>query len=341
MAKNRVKKGRLISGILVVDKPPGMSSNRVLQKVKHIYGAAKAGHTGALDPIATGLLPICLGGATKFSQGLLDSDKRYTTRVQLGESRSTADIDGDVLESCIIPEFDAQKIESALAGLRGVITQIPPMYSALKVDGRKLYDLARKGIEYDIKKKAREITIHNLTLLDFGPDWIELDVTCSKGTYIRSLAEDVAKALGTLGYVAVLRRLTAGPYTQDMMINLQELEAMDPRELAKAGEAPDYSAVDDRLFASYTALPGVPIIYVDMQQADDLTYGRPITLSPQNMAANGLNEAGDQPLAQVQLRVRNFPQNAKYDYLLGLAELKAGGLIKPNRLLQVNGMPDA
>jgi tRNA pseudouridine55 synthase len=129
MATNRVKKGRLISGILVIDKPPGMSSNRVLQKVKHIYGAAKAGHTGALDPIATGVLPICLGGATKFSQGLLDSDKRYTTRVQLGESRDTADIDGAVVERCEVPSFDAGQIEVVLSSLRGVITQIPPMYS--------------------------------------------------------------------------------------------------------------------------------------------------------------------------------------------------------------------
>ena len=336
MATNRVKKGRLISGILVIDKPPGMSSNRVLQKVKHLYGAAKAGHTGALDPIATGVLPICLGGATKFSQGLLDSDKRYTTRVQLGESRDTADIDGAVVESCEVPSFDADQIEAVLSKLRGVITQIPPMYSALKVDGRKLYELARKGVEYDITKKAREITIIDLTLMDFGPDWLELDVTCSKGTYIRSLAEDVAKGLGTLGYVAMLRRLGAGPYSEDMMVNLDDLEALRPSD-----EGPkDYRALDDQLLASYTALPGMPILYVDMEQANDLTYGRPITLSPQNLSDNGLNETGEQPLAQVQLRVRNFPPNAKYDYLLGLAELKTGGLVKPHRLLQVNGMPD-
>jgi tRNA pseudouridine55 synthase len=336
MATNRVKKGRLISGILVIDKPPGMSSNRVLQKVKHIYGAAKAGHTGALDPIATGVLPICLGGATKFSQGLLDSDKRYTTRVQLGESRDTADIDGAVVERCEIPSFDADQIEVVLSSLRGVITQIPPMYSALKVDGRKLYELARKGVEYDITKKARDITIHDLTLVDFGPDWLELDVTCSKGTYIRSLAEDVAKGLGTLGYVAVLRRLGAGPYGEDMMISLDDLEALRlPEEGPK-----DYRVLDNLLLASYTALPGMPILYVDMEQANDLTYGRPITLSPQNLSDNGLNEAGEQPLAQVQLRVRDFPPNAKYDYLLGLAELKTGGLVKPHRLLQVNGMPD-
>ena len=336
MATNRVKKGRTISGILVIDKPPGMTSNRVLQKVKRLYGAAKAGHTGALDPIATGVLPICLGGATKFSQGLLDSDKRYTTRVQLGESRSTADVEGEVIETSAIPEFDQAKIEAVLTQFTGEITQVPPMYSALKVDGRKLYELARKGIEYDIQKKARKITIHKLSLLDFGPDWLELDVTCSKGTYIRSLAEDISKALGSLGYVAVLRRLGAGPYTEEMMINLEELEALAVVE----GTEKDYRALDDRLLASYTALPGVPIIYVNLAQADDLTYGRPITLSPKDLMVNGLNEAGEQPLAQVQLRVRNFPQDAKFDFLLGLAELKAGGLIKPNRLLQINGMPE-
>ncbi len=335
MATNRVKKGRTVSGILVIDKPPGMTSNRVLQKVKRLYGAAKAGHTGALDPIATGVLPICLGGATKFSQGLLDSDKRYTTRVQLGESRSTADVEGEVIETSVIPEFDQAKIEAVLTQFSGVITQVPPMYSALKVDGRKLYELARKGIEYDIQKKARQITIHKLSLLDFGPDWLELDVTCSKGTYIRSLAEDISKALGSLGYVAVLRRLGAGPYTEELMITLEELEALSSSE----GAEKDYCALDDRLLASYTALPGVPIVYVNLDQADDLTYGRPITLSPKDLGANGLNEAGEQPLAQVQLRVRNFPQDAKFDFLLGLAELKAGGLIKPNRLLQINGMP--
>jgi len=335
VATNRVKKGRLISGILVIDKPPGMTSNRVLQKVKHLYGAAKAGHTGALDPIATGVLPICLGGATKFSQGLLDSDKRYTTRVQLGESRSTADVEGDVLDTCDIPKFNASDIELALAQFRGEITQIPPMYSALKVDGRKLYELARKGIEYDIKKKARQVTIHKLTLIDFGPDWLELDITVSKGTYIRSLAEDISKALGTLGFVAVLRRLGAGPYSQEMMITIEELETM-----RAAAEGGDYAPLDDRLLASYTAIEGVPIIYVNMSQADDITYGRPITLSAEDLINNGLHEASGQTLAQVQLRVRDFPQGAKYDFLLGLAELKAGGLIKPNRLLQINGMPE-
>ncbi len=319
---------------MVIDKPHGVSSNHVLQRIKRLYGAAKAGHTGALDPIATGLLPICLGGATKFSQRLLDSDKRYTTRVQLGESRSTADVDGDVLETSIIPEFDQAKIETVLAQFTGEITQIPPMYSALKVDGRKLYELARKGIEYDISKKARKITIFKLSLIDFGTDWLELDVTCSKGTYIRSLGEDISKALGTLGYVAVLRRLAAGPYTEEMMVNIEELAALASNE----GEAPDYTKLDDRLLPSYTALPEVPILYVNLDQANDLSYGRPVTLEAEHLAHNGLNEAGDQPLAQVQLRVRNYPQNAKYDFLLGLAELKLGGLLKPHRLLQVNGL---
>jgi tRNA pseudouridine55 synthase len=334
VATNRVKKGRPISGILVIDKPPGMTSNRVLQKVKRLYGAAKAGHTGALDPIATGVLPICLGGATKFSQGLLDSDKRYTTRVQLGESRDTADVEGEVIETKSIPKFDASDIEAVLAKFRGEITQIPPMYSALKVEGRKLYELARKGIEYDIKKKARQVTIHNLSLIDFGLDWLELDITCSKGTYIRSLSEDISKALGTLGYVAVLRRLGAGPYSQDMMVDIEDLEA-----LGSSSEEGDYSALDDRLLASYTALPGVPVIYVTMSQADDITYGRAITLSDEDLANNGLLEASGLALAQVQLRVRDFPKGAKYDFLLGLAELKAGGVVKPNRLLQVNGLP--
>ncbi|GAA6134047.1 tRNA pseudouridine(55) synthase TruB [Oceaniserpentilla sp. 4NH20-0058] len=311
----RKKKGREISGILVIDKPPGMTSNAVLQKVKWLYQAQKAGHTGALDPIATGVLPICLGEATKFSQRLLDSDKRYTTRVQLGESRDTADIEGEILETASIPVLTEPMIEQALAQYRGEITQVPPMYSALKHEGKKLYELAREGVAFDIQSKARKVTIHKLELVGFGEDYLELDVTCSKGTYIRSLAEDVAKALGTLGFVAVLRRLAAGPYQQDMMITLDALKALKPEG------SDDYSSMDNRLLPTYTALESVPIIQVTVDQARDLQFGRTIKTL----------DAGDKPLPQVQLRLCHNQQ----EYLVGFGEMNASGVIALKRLVKV------
>jgi tRNA pseudouridine55 synthase len=312
---NRKRKGRDISGILVIDKPSGMTSNGVLQKVKWLFQAQKAGHTGALDPIATGVLPICLGEATKFSQRLLESNKRYVTRVQLGESRDTADIEGDILETASIPKLTSDSIEQVLSQFRGEITQIPPMYSALKHEGRKLYELAREGIEFDIKKKARQVSILELELLDFGDDFIELDVTCTKGTYIRSLAEDIAKALGTLGHVAVLRRLGAGPYKPEMMITLDELIALKPEG------CDDFTALEDRLLPTYTALESVPIIQVTLEQTRDLQFGR---------AIHAL-DAGDKPLPQVQLRLCHDQQ----DYLVGLGEMDANGLIALKRLVKV------
>jgi len=311
----RKRKGRDISGIMVVDKPAGMTSNAVLQHVKRIYGAAKAGHTGALDPIATGVLPLCLGEATKFSQRLLESDKRYITRIQLGESRDTADIEGAVLDTASIPELSSAGIEAVLQQFKGPITQVPPMYSALKHQGKKLYELAREGKDFDIKSKAREVVIHDIKLLDFADTWIDLDVTCSKGTYIRSLAEDVATALGSLGYVARLRRLAAGPYNADMMYSLQQLETL------KSDNPDSYHALDSELLPIHTALPDVPMVTISLKQAYDLQFGRAITVS----------DAGGQPMAQVQLRLLH----EQWDLLLGVGELNADGVILPKRLLNI------
>lgn len=326
----RKRKGREISGILVVDKPSGMTSNGVLQQVKRMFNAQKAGHTGALDPIATGVLPICLGEATKFSQRLLDSDKRYITRVQLGESRTTADIEGEALETASIPTLAKDHILSVLEAFKGEITQVPPMYSALKHEGKKLYELAREGKDFDIQSKARKVSIHKLELLDFGEGWLELDVTCSKGTYIRSLAEDVAKALNTLGYVAVLRRLGAGPYKADMMIKLEELQSMRDEQA--------FQEMDSRLLPTYTALESTPIIRVSLIQAQDLAHGRAITLNPdQHLAIDpktGRQSTGLGPEAQVQLRVLLDQQ----EHLIGLGELQADAVVQPKRLLKVEGI---
>ncbi len=320
----RKKKGREISGILVIDKPAGVTSNGVLQQVKRLYNAAKAGHTGALDPIATGVLPICLGEATKFSQRLLDSDKRYTTRVQLGESRTTADIEGEVLETAAIPELTEDAIQAVLEQFKGEITQVPPMYSALKHEGKKLYELAREGKDFDIQSKARQVSIHKLELLGFGPDWLELDVTCSKGTYIRSLAEDVAKGLGTLGHVAVLCRLGAGPYQADMMITMEELQAMR--------DAGAFTEMDNRLLPTYTALESMPIIQVTLAQAQDLLHGRAIQAA--EAVDNPLQSTGLGPQAQVQLRLFHEGQ----DHLIGVGECQADGTVQPKRLLKVEGI---
>ncbi|MDY6983020.1 MAG: tRNA pseudouridine(55) synthase TruB, partial [Pseudomonadota bacterium] len=186
---------RNIDGLLILDKPSGPTSNRCLQQVKHLLRAAKAGHTGALDPLASGVLPLCFGEATKVSQFLLDSDKAYRARVKLGITTATGDSEGEVLASAPVPTFSVDEIETALAKFRGVITQQPSIYSALKQNGVPLYQLAREGKE--ITPKFRDVTIHSLQLLAHEGDEIDIEVSCSKGTYVRTLAEDIGKALGT------------------------------------------------------------------------------------------------------------------------------------------------
>ena len=189
-------------------------------------GAKKAGHTGALDPMASGVLPLCFGDATKFSQILLDSIKGYVTTCKLGEIRSTGDQDGEIVAIAPVPEFDESSIELILQNFRGLITQVPPMYSALKHEGRPLYELARKGIELDLKTlKQREVTIHSLKILAIRQELgeIDLEVVCSKGTYIRSLVEDIGNEVGCGAYVSMLHRNQAGPFTESQTIDYQTL----------------------------------------------------------------------------------------------------------------------
>ncbi|WP_168381537.1 tRNA pseudouridine(55) synthase TruB [Acinetobacter indicus] len=219
---------RPVHGVFLLNKPLGISSNAALQKVRWLYRAQKAGHTGALDPLASGLLPICLGEATKFSHFLLDSTKRYQTTIQLGYSTTTGDVEGEVLLEAAVPALTEEKILAALAQFTGDIQQVPPMYSALKKEGRPLYELARKGIE--IERDARPISIYALELLGFTDNSITLDVTCSKGTYIRVLGEDIAKALGSYGHLTYLHRIQTGhfdlipSYTLDYLESLSEAE---------------------------------------------------------------------------------------------------------------------
>jgi tRNA pseudouridine55 synthase len=218
---------REVHGVLLLDKPIGFTSNDALQKAKGIFAAAKAGHTGSLDPLATGMLPICFGEATKVSGFLLDADKRYAVTAKLGERTATADAEGEVVESKPVPVLSASVIEQTLATLRGDILQVPPMYSALRHQGQRLYDLAREGIE--VERPARPVTIHEMVLTAWTPDSLSLEVHCSKGTYIRTLMEDIAQAMGTLAHVTVLRRLSVGPFATDSKLyTLADLEACKP-----------------------------------------------------------------------------------------------------------------
>ncbi|KXZ68450.1 tRNA pseudouridine(55) synthase TruB [Acinetobacter venetianus] len=219
---------RHLSGVFLLNKPLGLSSNSALQKVRRLFNAQKAGHTGALDPLATGLLPICLGEATKFSHYLLDSTKRYQTTVKLGQTTSTGDVEGDVLQERVVPTLNQEKIEAVLEQFRGDIQQVPPMYSALKRDGRPLYELARKGIE--IEREARPVTIYELKLIEFSEDDLTLDVTCSKGTYIRVLGEDIGEALGCGGHLTKLHRTQTGHFEIDPSYTIEYLESLSQEQ---------------------------------------------------------------------------------------------------------------
>ena len=219
---------RAVNGVFLLNKPLGISSNAALQRVRGLYRANKGGHTGALDPLASGLLPICLGEATKFSHYLLNSTKRYQTTIYLGHSTTTGDTEGEVLLEKAVPLLSEEKIQQVLADFTGDLQQVPPMYSALKKDGRPLYELARQGIE--IEREARPMTIDAIELLSFSENSLTLDITCSKGTYIRVLGEDIAQALGTYGHLTYLHRIKTGhfdlipSYTIEYLESLSELE---------------------------------------------------------------------------------------------------------------------
>ncbi len=224
------KSGLNVHGILLLDKRLGVSSNKALQEVRRLFNANKAGHTGSLDPLATGLLPLCFGEATKVSAMMLDDDKRYAVTIQLGVMTDTGDKEGVVLETKPVPVLSLEQIHACLQHFTGEIEQMPPMYSALKHNGKKLYELARAGITID--RKARNITIYELKLLDFTDDLLSLEVFCSKGTYIRSLAEDIGHYFGCGGTVTVLRRLQVGQFQLADAYTIEQLTAMNAQQLA-------------------------------------------------------------------------------------------------------------
>lgn len=267
MTPAKAKARRAVHGILLLDKPPGISSNAALQRVKRLYGAAKAGHTGNLDPLATGMLPICLGEATKISGFLLDADKQYWTRCLLGVETDSGDSEGKVTVTRPVPgALDRGVIEAALGGFRGEIDQIPPMYSALKHQGQPLYRLARQGQE--IERAPRRVMIRRLELRSLELPYLELEVECSKGTYIRSLVEDLGRALGCGAHVVELRRLVSMPFVGLPMHSLDELE-----ETAAGGGS---EALDRLLLRADSALPHLPELVVPPAMAVLLRQGQAV-----------------------------------------------------------------
>ena len=266
---SRRRKGRDVNGILVIDKPQGVTSNGILQLVKRLYGAAKAGHTGALDPLATGVLPLCFGEATKFSQMMLDSDKAYITTARLGVRTETGDSEGQIVEEKPVPPLDADRVEAVLDRFRGAIEQVPSMYSALKHKGRPLYEYAREGIE--VERPARPVTIYELTLLELRDNEMDLAVSCTKGTYIRSLVEDIGEALGCGAHVNALRRTMASGFTLANAHDVSELEAMRER-----GES-----LDGLLQAPDSALSMFPEVRLEGSAAVSILNGQQVRISNQ------------------------------------------------------------
>ncbi|MDR9467408.1 tRNA pseudouridine(55) synthase TruB [Marinospirillum sp.] len=253
-----------VDGVLLLDKPLGWSSNRALQKVRWLLKAKKGGHTGNLDPLASGVLPLCFGDATKFAQFGLEADKAYVTRIQLGEQRNTGDAEGAVVATAALPQLTEEKILKQLEAFRGEQEQVPPMYSALKHQGKKLYELAREGKE--IERKPRRIFLSQLKLLDWGADFLEIQVHCSKGTYIRVLGEDLALALGSLGYLASLRRIQSGPFAEDQLVSLAELEEI--------WEAEGELALEATLHPVDLLLEHLPSYALNQEQTYALTHGQ-------------------------------------------------------------------
>lgn len=297
-----------MNGVVLVNKHQGESSNRVLQQVKRLFNAQKAGHTGALDPLATGMLPICLGEATKFSQFLLDADKVYRVRAQLGVRTDTSDADGDVVATRPV-DVSPSQLAAALEPLRGAIMQVPSMFSALKHEGKPLYEYARKGIE--IERPARPVHIYRLDLLQFEGDMVELEVHCSKGTYIRSLVDDLGQALGCGAHVTMLHRLAVADYPAERMLSVEQLASVAPdREQPDA----DYSAIDQHLLALDSPVARLPMIHAGLVQSDGFLHGQPVD--------------AHRYAAGTQVRVES-----EHGVFLGVAEYREDGRAWPKRVV--------
>jgi tRNA pseudouridine55 synthase len=302
----RRNRGRNISGVLLLDKPIGLTSNKALQEVKFLFKAAKAGHTGSLDPLATGLLPICFGEATKLSAFLLDADKHYRVRVKLGETTTTADAEGEVVEIADPSGVSEADLRAVLAEFHGQQDQLPPMYSAIKHQGERLYKLARQGVE--VEREPRTIHIHALDLLSFELPEFEVDVHCSKGTYVRTLAEDIGKKLGCGAHVVGLRRTGVGPYDDQSMVTLEQVQSAfaDKR----------FQEMDDWLLPLESALADWPEVKLTADAAFYMKQGQPILV----------------PNAPTSGWVRLYANQSDF---LGVGQILDDGRVAPKRLMQV------
>lgn len=300
------KRGRDIHGIFLLDKPQGMSSNDILQKVKRLFQANKAGHTGALDPLATGMLPICLGEATKFSQFLLDSDKRYLVTAKLGERTDTSDAEGQVMETKAVNVSETE-ILAVLEKFRGDILQVPTMFSALKHNGKPLYEYARAGIT--VEREARSITIFELNFIEYKAPYLTLEVHCSKGTYIRTLVDDLGEVLGCGAHVTMLRRTAVSNYPVEGMMSYPDLQNL-------AENAP-LVALDKHLLPIDTAVANLAKINLTQEQTKAVGFGQRIKYENTN---------------QIYGLVRLISESGQF---LGIAEVTSDNVIRPNRMVNL------
>lgn len=302
MKQNHPKRIRdLVDGVLLLDKPVGLSSNDALIKAKRVLNAKKAGHTGTLDPFATGLLPLCFGEATKFSQDLLEADKTYETTVHLGITTNTGDTEGEAVDRREV-NVTREQIEVVLAQFRGPIMQVPPMYSALKRDGKAYYEYAREGIV--LEREARPVTILDLKFLDYKSPFLKLSVTCSKGTYIRVLGEDIGKALGCGAHLNALRRTQVGPLTVEGMVTLETLQA-NPAPLSMLAPV-------DALLSSF------PAVSLNDELARRFLQGQRLALGKEDIAV---------PSEQGRVRVYHDAR------LLGTGIMQEYAILAPERLI--------
>ncbi|WP_117233648.1 tRNA pseudouridine(55) synthase TruB [Vibrio maerlii] len=306
----RRRKGRPINGVVLLDKPTGISSNDALQKVKRIYFAEKAGHTGALDPLATGMLPICLGEATKFSQFLLDSDKRYVVIAKLGERTNTSDSDGEVVETRPV-NVTREFLEECIEKFKGETDQIPSMFSALKYQGKPLYEYARAGIE--VPRESRKITVYSIELLRFEGDEVEMEVHCSKGTYIRTITDDLGEMLGCGAHVTMLRRTGVAKYPYERMVTLEQLNEL--LEQAKREEIAPKDLLDPLLLPMDTAVEDLPEVNLNAELTNMVQHGQPVQVF-------GAPSEGS-------IRMTSGAERT----FIGVAEMNDDGKIAPKRLV--------
>ena len=313
---------RSVDGILLLDKSKGMTSNAALQEVKRLYGAKKAGHTGSLDPLATGVLPIFFGEATKFSQFLLNANKHYLAVLRLGVRTDTGDSEGKPLAQAEVPAISESGLEKILSAYRGEISQVPPMYSALKFKGKPLYKLARQGIE--VERKARPVCIHQLTLVEQTPEELILDIRCSKGTYIRTLADDIGMDLGCGAHVKALRRLGAGHFSAEATVRVETLKSL---VVDQDSTDQDWADIDRHLLPISAAIQGLPRVALTPLAATYIRQGQPVLVA--NVPTDGLVGLF---LATSQ-GADTAPHEAAF---LGIGAVLDDGRIAPRRLVMVH-----